>query len=82
MSQEFLAEAQKSGKFIFLDTDLKYDLPQAVIEIDRDKTAQLGLNMNQVGTALGGLLGGNYVNYFSMDTVPTRSSRRSSASRA
>ena len=54
--------------FIFLDTDLKFDLPQSVMEIDRDKTAQLGLTMNQVGTALGGLLGGNYVNYFNLDT--------------
>jgi len=54
--------------FMFLDTDLKYDLPQSVIEIDRDKAAQLGLTMSQVGTALGSLLGGGYVNYFSMDT--------------
>jgi multidrug efflux pump len=54
--------------FMFIDTDLKFDLPQSVIEIDRDKTAQLGLTMNQVGSALGSLLGGNYVNYFSMDT--------------
>jgi multidrug efflux pump len=54
--------------FMFFDTDLKYDLPQSVVEVDRDKTAQLGLTMNQVGTALGGLLGGGYVNYFSMDT--------------
>src|SRR5882757_7469629 len=68
VSQEFLATAVKSGMFMFIDTDLKFDLPQSVIEIDRDKTAQLGLTMNQVGTALGSLLGGNYVNYFSMDT--------------
>jgi multidrug efflux pump len=68
VSQPFLQEALKSGMFMFFDTDLKYDLPQSVIEIDRDKTAQLGLNMSQVGTALGGLLGGGYVNYFSMDT--------------
>jgi multidrug efflux pump len=68
VSQEFLGEAVRSGMFIFLDTDLKFDLPQSVVEIDRDKTAQLGLNMNQVGTALGGLLGGNYVNYFNLDT--------------
>ncbi len=68
VSQAFLAEALKSGMFMFFDTDLKYDLPQSVIDIDRDKTAQLGLSMNQVGTALGGLLGGGYVNYFSMDT--------------
>ena len=68
VSQQVLAEAQKSGMFIFLDTDLKIDLPQAVIQLNRDKTAQLGLTMTQVGSALGSLLGGNYVNYFSMDT--------------
>jgi multidrug efflux pump len=68
VSQGFLATAAKSGMFIFLDTDLRFDLPQSVIEIDRDKAAQLGLTMTQVGSALGSLLGGNYVNYFSMDT--------------
>jgi multidrug efflux pump len=68
VSTAFLGEAMKSGMFMFFDTDLKYDQPQSVIEIDREKTAQLGLTMSQVGTALGGLLGGGYVNYFSMDT--------------
>jgi multidrug efflux pump len=68
VSQEFLGTAVKSGMFMFIDTDLKVDLPQSVIEIDRDKTAQLGLTMTQIGNALGSLLGGNYVNYFSMDT--------------
>jgi len=68
VSHEFLATAVKSGMFMFIDTDLRFDLPQSVITIDRDKTAQLGLTMSQVGTALGSLLGGNYVNYFSMDT--------------
>ncbi|MDB6087135.1 MAG: multidrug efflux protein [Gammaproteobacteria bacterium] len=68
VSQEFLGTAAKSGMFMFIDTDLKFDLPQSVIEIDRDKAAQLGLTMTQVGSALGSLLGGNYVNYFSMDT--------------
>ena len=68
VSTAFLGEALKSGMFMFFDTDLKYDQPQSVIEIDRAKTAQLGLTMSQVGTALGGLLGGGYVNYFSMDT--------------
>ena len=32
----------KSGMFIFLDTDLKIDQPQSVVDIDRDKAAQLG----------------------------------------
>ncbi len=68
VSKNFLATAVQSGNFMFLDTDLKYDLPQSVIEIDREKTAQIGLTMTQVGSALGNLLGGGYVNYFSMDT--------------
>jgi multidrug efflux pump len=68
VSQAFLNEVNKSGRFIFFDSDLKYDAPQSVIVIDRDKAAELGLNMNQVGSALSGLLGGGYVNYFSMDT--------------
>jgi multidrug efflux pump len=68
VSRSFLNEARKSGMFMFLDTDLKYDLPQSVIEIDREKAAQLGLNMTQLGSSLGSLLGGGYVNYFSMQT--------------
>jgi multidrug efflux pump len=66
VAQEFLATAQKSGMFIFLDTDLKLDLPQAVVTIDRDKTAQLGLRMSDVGSSLAAMLGGAYVNYFSL----------------
>jgi multidrug efflux pump len=65
-AQKFLADATASGLFLFLDSDLKVDAPQEVIEIDRDKAAQLGLSMSQVGNALGGLLGGAYTNYFSL----------------
>jgi multidrug efflux pump len=68
VSRAFLDQVNKSGRFMFFDTDLKYDLPQSVIEIDRDKTAQLGLTMSQVGSSLSSLLGGGYVNYFSMQT--------------
>jgi multidrug efflux pump len=68
VSQAFLSTVQKSGMFIFIDSDLKIDAPQSVIEIDRDKAAQLGLSMGQVGAALTSLLGGGYVNYFSMQT--------------
>lgn len=67
VAQNFLHEAQKSGNFIFLDTDLKYDQPQTEVVINRDKAAQLGLTMSDVGSALASALGGNYVNYFSLD---------------
>jgi multidrug efflux pump len=66
VAQQFLQQAQQSGMFIFLDCDLKFDNPQSDVTIDRDKTAQLGLRMSDVGSSLSSLLGGGYVNYFSM----------------
>jgi multidrug efflux pump len=68
VSRTFLDTVMKSGMFIFIDSDLKIDAPQSVIEIDRNKAAQLGLTMSQIGASLGSLLGGGYVNYFSMQT--------------
>ena len=61
----FAQEAQKSGMFFFIDNDLRYDLPQSTVVIDRELSAQLGLTMKDVGGALSSLLGGGYVNYFS-----------------
>lgn len=66
VSQDFIAAAQKSGLFLFLDNDLKIDEPQARVEINRDKAAELGLTMDDVGSALSSMLGGGYVNYFSL----------------
>ncbi|PSJ60361.1 efflux RND transporter permease subunit [Pseudaminobacter soli (ex Li et al. 2025)] len=67
VARNFLQEAVKSGMFIFLDSDLKIDNPQSTVVFDRNKTAQLGLNMSDVGSALANMLGGGYVNYFSLD---------------
>jgi multidrug efflux pump len=65
-AREFLAKAAASGRFLFIDSDLKLDEPQQVVEIDRDKAAQLNLSMSEVAGALGSLLGGAYTNYFSL----------------
>jgi multidrug efflux pump len=66
VSLALMGKAYGSGKFAFLDTDLKIDKPQTTVEFDRDKAAQLGLTMRDVGGALGSMLGGGYVNYFSL----------------
>ena len=58
--------ALDSHKFVYLDSDLKYDQPQTEIVIDRNKVASFGLTMRDVGSALTSMLGGGYVNYFSM----------------
>jgi multidrug efflux pump len=67
VSQALLQAALRSGKFIFLQSDLKLDQPQANIVVDRAKASYLGLNMADVGAALGEALGGDYVNYFDFD---------------
>jgi multidrug efflux pump len=65
-ANKLVEAAFKSGIFMFADTDLKYDQPQTEIVFDRDKVASLGLNLQQVGADLGTMLGGNYVNRFSI----------------
>jgi len=59
--------ARDSGLFIFSDSDLKFDTPQIEIEIDADKANRLGISMQDIGTSLATMLGGNYVNRFSLD---------------
>ena len=53
--------------FFFADSDLKFDLPQVEIEIDKDKIASMGLNLSDVARDLGSMLGGGYVNRFVND---------------
>jgi len=67
VAENFLQEAQRSGMFMFLDSDLKYDLPESRLIIDRNLASQLGLTMNDVGGALSAMLGGGHVNYFSLE---------------
>jgi len=67
VAQQFLKAALGTGLFIFLDTDLRVDQPQSTVIIDRDKAALLGLKMSDIGGALSSMLGGGYVNYFSLD---------------
>ncbi|MGH8567316.1 MAG: efflux RND transporter permease subunit, partial [Gammaproteobacteria bacterium] len=54
----------QSGKFLYVDTDLKIDLPEARVVLDRERIADLGLDLAGVGRELGTLLGGDYVNRF------------------
>ncbi len=46
--------------------DVKIDQPQSEVIIDREKVAQLGLNLQTVGQDLGAAVGGNFVNRFSI----------------
>ena len=52
--------------FIFADADLKFDQPQAEVVFDRDKVRSQGVDLLQAGQDLSTLVGGDYVNRFSI----------------
>jgi multidrug efflux pump len=56
-----------SGQFMFADTDLKIDLPQVMVTVHRERVADLGLDLADVGRQLGILISGNYVNRFTRE---------------
>jgi multidrug efflux pump len=66
VAEQVMQKAVESGQFYFLDNDLKIDKPQTTVMVDRDKIATLGLTNRDVGSALSAMLGGGYVNYFSI----------------
>jgi multidrug efflux pump len=67
VNQEVLKRARATGLFVYLDTDLKLDQAQSSVIIDRDKAAQFGLTMQDIGNTLSAALSQNYINYFDFD---------------
>jgi multidrug efflux pump len=60
-------KAIQSGLFAFPPIiDVKIDQPQSEIVINRDLVADLGLNLQQVGSDLASMVGGDFVNRFSI----------------
>lgn len=66
LSGRLVQKAFASGLFIFADADLKFDQPQAEVVFDRDKLRSQGVDLSQAGQDLSTLLGGDYVNRFSI----------------
>jgi multidrug efflux pump len=65
-ANQLVQKAFASGMFIFADTDLKFDQPQAEVVFDRDKVRAQGVDLTQAGQDLSTMLGGDYVNRFSI----------------
>jgi multidrug efflux pump len=65
-AKQLVAKAFASGLFIFADSDLKFDQPQAEVVFDRDKLRSQGVDLTQAGQDLSTMLGGDYVNRFSI----------------
>jgi multidrug efflux pump len=66
-AKEIQQQAATSGIFAFPPLiDVKVDQPEWVIDLDRDKVASLGLDLQGVGRDLAAAVGGNFVNRFSI----------------
>jgi multidrug efflux pump len=66
VANQIVQKAFASGLFMFADTDLKFDQPQTEVVFDRDKLRSQGVDLSQAGRDLSTLIGGNYVNRFSI----------------
>jgi len=66
LAGQLAQKAMASGMFIFADIDVKFDQPQTEVVFDRDKLRSQGIDLSQAGQDLSTLLGGNYVNRFSI----------------
>ncbi|MGH9312300.1 MAG: efflux RND transporter permease subunit [Vicinamibacterales bacterium] len=66
LAGQLVQKALASGLFIFADADLKFDQPQAEVVFDRDKLRSQGVDLSQAGLDLSTLLGGDYINRFSI----------------
>jgi multidrug efflux pump len=66
LAEQITQKAMASGMFIFADTDVKFDQPQTEVVFDRDKLRSQGVDLSQAGQDLSTMLGGNYVNRFSI----------------
>jgi multidrug efflux pump len=65
-ANQLVPKAFTSGLFIFADADVKFDQPQTEVVFDRDKLRSQGVDLSQAGQDLSTLLGGDYVNRFSI----------------
>jgi multidrug efflux pump len=65
-ANQLVGKAFASGLFIFADADLKFDQPQVEVVFNRDKVRSQGVDLSAAGRDLSTLLGGDYVNRFSI----------------
>ncbi|MBP9726272.1 MAG: efflux RND transporter permease subunit [Gammaproteobacteria bacterium] len=61
--------AQQSGLFAYLDATLLYNNPQITLQVDRNRAADVGVTMQDIGDLLSLFVSGNYLNWFSMQDM-------------
>ncbi|MCG5512969.1 efflux RND transporter permease subunit [Ectothiorhodospira shaposhnikovii] len=67
VSREVIGRAMASGRFIYIDGDLRIDRPRTEIHIDREKAALMGVDMQTLSADLSSLFSGAFVGRFALD---------------
>ena len=67
VADKLVGRGMASGQFMFLRKSIEFSRPKAILIIDRDRAADLGISMADIGRNLATLLGGSEVNRFSLD---------------
>jgi multidrug efflux pump len=71
-AQQLIQKAYQSGLFLFVDTDLEVNLPQSRIVFDRDRIADLGMDVQQVSQQLSALISEQDINRFNANAKAYR----------
>ncbi|MEM7465737.1 MAG: efflux RND transporter permease subunit [Pseudomonadota bacterium] len=66
-ANELLGKAMQSGNFLFLQKAVEMARPKTNIVIDRDRAGLLGVDTREIGRNLELMLGGNHINWFSLE---------------
>lgn len=64
VTQAFLAKTQQSHDFAFVQTLWRYNSPQLYVDVDRQRAASLGVDLQDAFNTLSATLGTYYVNDF------------------
>lgn len=59
--------ARTSGRFIFQMSDLRFENPEVVVTIDRDRAGKYGVTMQAIGNALATVFGAGEVNRIDLE---------------
>lgn len=66
IADQLVNAAMASGRFSFLRKEVEFTRPKVTLVIDRNRAADLGISMEDIGRNLAALLGDSYINRFNL----------------
>ena len=64
VARSIVDEAQSSGNFLFVETDIKIDRVEAQFEIDKERLADLGMSLGDLSAQMGLMVSPTYITRF------------------